>query len=143
MAYKLNQSQIDLINEKLPPQFAALKYSYPVSIYNAASYWDKPKFPQGYVPQNISIYYDESPNSPAIAWRNGRLERVRIEEIPIDPEVILTRVEALWVYIQVRGKIILDKTDGIQFPPELTQHELMLRKLVHAMSSGKYEESQG
>ena len=117
MAYKLNQYQIELINKKLPPQFAALKYSYPVSIYNAASYWDKPKFPQGYVPQNISIYYDESPNSPAIAWRNGRLERVRIEEIPIDPEVILTRVEALWVYIQVRGKIILDKTDGIQFPP--------------------------
>ncbi len=143
MADKLTQFQIDMINEKLPPQFAALKYRYPVSIYNAAIHWDKPKFPQGYVPKRIAIYYDESPNAPSISWRNGELIRVQIEEIPIDPDVTQVDIDYIWAYIRVRGKVILDRTEGVQFPPELTHHELMLRKLIRSLSSNNYKEFQG
>ena len=140
MAYKLNQFQINLINEKLSPQVAALKYRYPVSIYNAASHWDKPKFPQGYVPKQIAIYYAETPTAPSISWENGKLRRVQIEEIPVAPDVILVMVDNIWTYIQVQGKVILDRTKGIQFPPDLTDHELMLRQIVHSISSGNFKE---
>jgi hypothetical protein len=140
MAYKLNQYQIDLINEKLPPQFAALKYRYPVSIFNAAHHWDKPKYPQGYVPKRIAIYYDELPSSPSISWSDGKLNYVRIEEIPIDPDVTQVEVDDIWTYIRVQGQVVLDRTEGIQFPPELTQQELMLSRILHSMSSGNFKE---
>lgn len=140
MAYNLTQYQIDLIDKKLPPQFAVLKDRYPVSVFNAANHWDKPKFPQGYVPKQIAIYYDETPTCPSISWENGKLRYVRIEEIPVDPDVTLVRVEALWTYIRVQGQVILDRTEGVQFPPELTHHELMLRQILHSMSSGNFKE---
>lgn len=140
MAYELDQKQIDLIDEKLPPKFAALKSRYPSTIFNAADHWSYPKFPQGYVPQYISIYYQESAPCSAIYWRNGQLEKVDIEEIPIDPDVIQVMVDGSWAYIQVQGMKILDRTEGIQFPPELTQHELMLRRIIHSISSGNYKD---
>ena len=140
MAYPLNQYQIDLINKKLPAEFAALKYRYPVSIYNAASHWDKQKFHLGYVPKRIAIYYDESSDGPSVSWWRGEPMRVQTEEIPIKPDVIQVDVDYIWTYIQVQGKVILDRTQGIEFPPELTQPELMLRKLIHSISSGNYKE---
>lgn len=139
MAYKLNQKQIDLIDEKLPPKFAALKSRYPSTIFNAAIEWSRPKFPQGYIPQQISIYYQDSAPCSSISWGNGQLEKVDIEEIPINPEVIQVRVDGSWAYIQVQGMKILDRTEGVIFPPELTQHELMLRRIIHSISSGKYK----
>jgi|GEM_PF-1180755 len=140
MAYKLDQRQIDLIDEKLPPQFAALKSRYPSTIFNAANNWSKPKFPQGYIPKHIAIYYQESAPSASISWRNGQLDRVEIEQIPIDPDVTQVVVDGSWAYIQIKEKIILDRTEGVQFPPELTQHELMLRRLVRSISSGNYKD---
>ena len=139
MAYKLSRKQIDLIDEKLPPQFAALMSRYPSTIFNAAHHWDEPKFPQGYVPKRIAIYYQESAPASSIVWSNGQLEKVEIEEIPINPDVIQVMIEGTWGYIQVQGKVILDRTEGVQFPPELTQHELMLRRLIHSISSGNYK----
>ena len=65
-----------------------------------------------------------------------------IEDIPVAPDVTQVKLDNIWVYIQIGQHIILDRTVGIQFPPELTQHELMLKKLVHAMSSGNYKEFQ-
>lgn len=143
MAYPLNQYQIELINEKLPPQFAALKDRYPSTVFNAADGWSQPKFPQGYLPKDIIVYYGESAPSSAIRWQNGQLKKVLIEAIPVAPDVTQVKLDNIWVYIQIGQHIILDRTVGIQFPPELTQHELMLKKLVHAMSSGNYKEFQG
>ena len=143
MAYKLNQYQIDLIDEKLPPQFAALKYRYPSTVFNAAHQWDKPKFPQGYAPKRIAIYYQESAPTSAITWENGRLRKVLVEEIPVSPDVTQVMVDNIWTYICIGQQVLLDKTEGIKFPPELTHHELMLKKLVHAMSSGNYRDFQG
>lgn len=140
MTYELKQNQIDLINDRLPPQFAVLMSRYPSTIFNAAHHWDKPKFPQGYVPQRIAIYYQESAPAASIVWRNGQLEKVEIEQIPINPDVIQVMIEGTWGYIQVQGKVILDRTEGVQFPPELTQHELMLRRLIHSISSGNYKD---
>lgn len=140
MTYKLNQYQIDLINDKLPPQFAELKSRYPSTIFNAADHWSKPKFPQGYIPKHIAIYYQESAPAASISWRNGQLDYARIEEIPTDPDVTQVVVDGSWAYVQIQNKVILDRTSGIQFPPELTQHELMLRRLIHSISSGNYKD---
>ena len=140
MTYELKQNQIDLINDKLPPQFAALMSRYPSTIFNAALYWSKPKFPQGYVPKRIAIYYQESAPASSIVWSNGQLEKVEIEQIPIDPDVTQVLVDNVWTYIQVQDKVIIDRTEGVQFPPELTQHELMLRRLIHSISSGNYKD---
>lgn len=143
MAYKLIQYHLDIINKNLPPQFAALKDRYPSTIFNAADHWDKPKFPTGYVPKRISIYYQESAPSSAIAWENGRLAKLWIEEIPVHPDVTQVMVDNIWTYICVQGQVILDRTEGVQFPPELTQHELMLRRIIHSMSSGNFKEFNG
>lgn len=143
MAYKLNQYQIDLIDEKLPPQFAVLKNRYPSTVYNAADHWDKPRFPEEYIPNRIAIYYQESAPSSAITWENGRLKKVVVEEIPVSPDVTQVMVDNTWIYICIQQQVLLDRTKGIKFPPELTQHELMLKKLVHAMSLGNYKEFQG
>ncbi len=139
MAYKLSQARIDLINEKLPPRFAALKDRYPSTVFNAAHHWDKPKFPQGYVPTEISIYYQEMAIRPAIYWEKGRLEDVWIDEdVPVDPDVMVVKVDCIWTYIRIQQQVILDRTEGIQFPPELNQHELMLRFLMRQISAGKF-----
>lgn len=143
MAYKLTQYHLDIINKNLPPQFAALKDRYPSTVFNAADSWSQPKFPQGYTPKEVVIYYREFAPEAAIRWENGQLTKVLIEEIPVAPDVTQVRVDRIWVYIQIGKQTILDRTAGIQFPPELTHHELMLRKLVRAMSSGNYKESQG
>lgn len=133
---KLSQYKINLINEKLPPKFAALMHRYPDSIFNAADHWDKPNFPHGYVPTYISIYYDEVSPGPSIFWHEGNIRYVKIEDVPINPDVILVDVDNLWVYIRVQGQVILDRTEGIQFPPELTQQELMLKRIMRSIASG-------
>ena len=143
MAYKLTQYHLDIINKNLPPQFAALKDRYPSTVFNAADNRSKPKFPPGYLPKHIAIYYGESAQSSAIRWEEGRLTKVLIEEIPVAPDVTQVKVDWTWTYIRIGQQTILDRTEGIKFPPELTQHELMLRKLIHAMSSGNYKEFQG
>lgn len=143
MAYPLSQYHLDLISKNLPPQFAALKDQYPCTVFNAADHWDKPKFPQGYIPTQIAIYYQEAAITPAISWDNGHLRKVLIEEIPIDPDVTQVMVDNIWVYIRIQQQVFLDRTEGIQFPKELTHHELMLKKLVHSMSTGNYKEFTG
>lgn len=143
MAYKLIQYHLDIINKYLPPQFAALKNQYPSTIFNAADHWDRPKFPQGYVPKQISIYYEESAIRPAISWDNGRLEDVWVEEIPVDPDVTAVWVDGIWTYIRVRQQVILDRTEGVQFPPELSHHEIMLRRIIQQLRSGNFREFQG
>lgn len=143
MAYQLIQYHLDIINQNLPPQFAALKDQYPSTIFNAADHWDKPKFPQGYVPTEIEIYYQDSAIGPAISWQNGKLRYVTIEEIPVNPDVTAVMVDNIWTYIGVRHHVILDRTEGVQFPPELTHQELMLRQIIHSMTSGNFREFQG
>jgi len=139
MAYQLKKFHLDIINENLPPQFAALKDRYPSTIFNAADHWNKPKFPRGYVPERIAIYYQESAIRPAIYWENGRLEDIWIDEdIPVNPDVMVVRVDCIWTYIRIQQQVILDRTEGIQFPPELSQHELMLRFLMRQISAGKF-----
>ena len=136
MPKELSQYRINLINEKLPPKFAALMYRYPVSIFNAADHWDKPNFPHGHIPTYISIYYDEVSPGPSISWHKGKIRYVKIEDVPIDPDVTLVMADYVWVYIRVQGQVILDRTEGIQFPPELTQQELMLRRIIRSIASG-------
>lgn len=144
MAYKLTQAHLDIINENLPPIFVALKDRYPSTVFNAAHHWGKAKFPQGYVPKEIEIYYQESAIRPAIYWQNGQLEDVWIDEdIPANPDVMLVMVDNIWTYIRVQQQVILDRTAGIQFPPELSQHELMLRFLMRQISAGKVRHIQG
>lgn len=143
MAYKLTQYHLDIINKNLPPQLAAFKERYPSTVFNAADHWNKPKFPQGYVPKRITIYYQESAPTSAITWHNNRLKKVLLEEIPVSPDVTQVMVDNIWTYICIQHQVFIDRTEGVQFPPELTHHELMLKKLVHAMSSGNYKEFQG
>lgn len=142
MAYKLTQFHLDIIDQNLPPRFAALKDCYPSTIFNAADHWHEPKFPQGYVPKHIAIYYQESAPSYAVAWYQGQLE-VKLEEIPEDPDVTQVVVDSIWTYICVRGQVILDKTEGIQFPPALVNHELMLSQIMRQISSGNFRELKG
>jgi len=143
MAYRLTQAHLDIINQNLPPQFAALKDQYPSTIFNAADHWDKPKFPQGYVPKRLSIYYEESAKRPAISWQYGKLRYVTVEEIPVDPDVTQVMVDCIWTYIRVRHHVILDRTEGVQFPPELSHQELMLRQIIQQIRSGNFREFQG
>lgn len=140
MPYKLRKFHLDYINENLPPQFAALKDQYPSTVFNAAHHWNKPRFPNGYVPQRIAIYYQESAIRPAIYWENGRLEDVWIDaDISPHPDCMSVMVDCIWTYIRIQHHVLLDRTEGIQFPPELSQHELMLRHLMRQISAGNIQ----
>lgn len=141
MAYKLTRFHLDIIEQNLPPRFAALKDRYPSTIFNAADHWHKPKFPPGYLPQHIAIYYHESVPWCGISWYREHNEvEITLEEIPDDPDVTMMVVDTIWTYICVRGQVVLDRTHGIQFPPELINHELMLRQLMRKIASGQSKE---
>jgi len=143
MPYKLTEFHLKIINENLPPQFAALKDRYPSTVFNAAHHWNKPRFPHGYVPNDIAIYYQESAIRPAIYWEKGRLEDIWIDEdLPPHPDCMSVMVDCIWTYIRIQHHVLLDRTEGIQFPPELSQHELMLRHLMRQFSAGNIQRIQ-
>ncbi|NBD15519.1 MAG: hypothetical protein GVY04_05040 [Cyanobacteria bacterium] len=131
MAYEFSEKELADINEKLPPQYAALKDKYPVSIANAADDWDTPPYPEGYVPQSIDIYYQEHDAlGPGLTIEDGKIGSIQFNNWVNDSDVIGVEIDSSWAYIQVEGRVILNRIGGAVLPNVLQSPELLLKATI-------------
>lgn len=130
MAKELSPSELAEINEKLPPQYAALKDKYPVQIVNVADDWDTPPYPNGYVPQDIEVYYHAEGNGGDLYVRDGKLKSISLDSEVNDPEIIAVEIDGNWAYIQIEGRVILNRIGGAIFPDFLSKPDLLLRAII-------------
>lgn len=125
MTYELSPAQIEEIDSKLPPQFAALKDKYPVAISNAAEYYDAPPFEEGYVPEIIEVYYGEEADSAGILAWNGSVS-VDLNNYQPNSLVLMKQIDGQWAYIQIGSIILLDRAIGVVLPPIADESKFML-----------------
>lgn len=136
MAYELSPAQIEEIDSKLPPQFAALKDKYPQTIANVADFWDLPPYPTGYVPQFIDIYYeDDNYLKPAVAIENGKVTYVELEDPATDPTLIYMAIEDDPAYVQIEGRVIFNRLGGAFMPDVAINPEALLRSILNGISA--------
>lgn len=134
MAYELEPAEIEEINTKLPPQFAALKDKYPQTISNIARYWELPPYPPGYIPEDIDIYYvDDNFIDSAIAIEKGNLKFVQLEHTVVDPSLIYLAIESDPAYVQIEGKVIFNRLGGAVLPEVAINLEFMLRSILNGI----------
>ncbi len=125
MTYELSPAQIEEIDSKLPPQFAALKDKYPVAISNAAEYYDAPPFAEGYVPELIEVYYGEdADDSGVFAW-NGSVS-IKLDNYKPDSPVVMKQIDGQWAYIQIGSIVLLNRAGGVVLPPIADKSKFML-----------------
>ena len=129
MPYHLSPHQIEEIESKLPPQYAALKDKYPVAISNAAESWDKPPFPPGYIPRSIDVYYADEADGPDICLENGELTFINLRDASPESTVIQVDINGSWSYIQIEGRVILNRLVGVVLPDVLV-HPAVLMEVV-------------
>ena len=114
-----------LIQSKLPPQFADMRYKYPNAIWNAADCWNDAPLPANYKPNRIEIYYADKADTPHIHFENGE-----IKYINLPAEVRLMQVIQVWIdgecrYVEVEGQTILNKLGNVQLPqPKVTANTI-------------------
>ena len=136
MPYELDAAQIEEINSKLPPQFAALKDKYPLTICNVAEFWDLSGYPEGYIPEWIDIYYKDEPTMQAdISIRDGQLTYVELEDPVTDPSLIYMTIEDDPAYVQIEGKVIVNRLKGVVLPDALVNSEVMLRSILSGIAA--------
>lgn len=121
--------EIKLIEDTLPPQFAALKDKYPYAVLNTADYWAEPPFPQGYVPYSVDVYYGDDVASPDIAIEDGKLTNIRFpEELEAQlSQVVQIEVDGRWAFIQVEGIVLLNHLEGVLMPDVLIDTSTLIK----------------
>lgn len=133
MVYELSPTQLEEISRKLPPQFASLKDKYPSTIYNAAEAWNLSPYPEGYVPKTIEVYYEDETNKPAMFIDNGLLTYIEIEDPVADPTMIMMEIDAHPAYIQIKGRIILNRIGGAVLPAVAVSAEALLKSVLNGL----------
>jgi hypothetical protein len=132
-ADKLSLEELKEIEEKLPPQFAALKDKYPVTIAAVARDWDKPSYPQGYRPQLIEIYYEDDCDSAIFIW-NGELVSLELEESVANPSFTVVDIDDETAYVQIEGRVILNRLGRAILPNVALDPEIFLRSALGKLS---------
>lgn len=131
MTYELSPAQIEEIDTKLPPQFAALKDNYPVAISNAAEYYDAPPFEEGYVPEVIEVYYGEEADGAGILAWNGRVS-IDLNNYQPGASVLMKQIDGQWAYIQIGSIVLLNRAGGVILPPIAEESDFMLDLMPEA-----------
>lgn len=134
MAVQLSPYELNLIAKKLPPQFAALKEKYPVAIVNAADDWDRKPCPEGYAPKMIEVYYKDEADIPSLFIENGELTFLDPEDNLADTTLIMMSIDDHWAYIQVEGRVILNRIGGAILPDVVVRPEVLLMSMMSAIS---------
>lgn len=122
MVYQLSDAQISEIERKLPPEVAAFKEQYPVTIALLADYYHAPPFPQGYQPKLIEIYFDELADGPGIIYQHDRGLTFDFDFYQSNPSTLFMDVDHEVAYIRLGSSVLLNRSEGIVLPdisPEL------------------------
>ena len=128
---KLSSEELKEIAEKLPPQFAALKELYPITIAAVARDWDKPPYPEGYLPKSVEVYYNEEARGPALCIDNNQLTYVELEEPVTDPNLVILDIDDDTAYVQIQGRVILNRIGGAVLPDVAVNPETWLRSVIN------------
>lgn len=115
---------------KLPAGIAALAEKYPVDIVSAAEYWDMPPLPEGYVPDNIEIYYDDH-YQPYLSIECGKLTSFQLREPGNEPTTVVVMLDHNWAYAQIEGRVILDRLGGVVLPDVLLNPVSLLQTVLN------------
>jgi hypothetical protein len=129
MTYEFCEYDLKLI-AKLPPSIQALKEKYPVSIVNAAEYWDEPPLPEGYIPGDVEVFYGDDVNDSDLLILNGNLDSFTLEEPEGEPPVMSVLIDGSWAYIQIEGQIILNRLGGVALPDVLVDPAALLQSVL-------------
>ncbi len=130
---KLNEYHRDLITKNLPPEIAALADRYPSDVLNAAIWRSRP-IPKEF--KNVEFWYgDSNDTNPDITISDGIpifwLERPE----GYNPPVRALQVDSKWVFIEIEGRVALDRLDEITLPPIVSDPTLLLSGLLKLRSS--------
>lgn len=133
MEHKLTQRQLEDIKE-LPLEFQLLAQKYPNSIASAALDWSEPPLSESEPITEISVYYTDDGEEPDIFINHqGELEDF-ITNIPHSNDVLCISVSGRWAYIELEGKVILDRIKNFQLPlvkvnPKVLEPLLLLKSI--------------
>jgi hypothetical protein len=125
--YPLSDDDWQRITAKFPPDIAVLAHNYPCEIYNALEALDNEPLPNNYIPQAIDVYNDVDEEAIFQVWE-GKLERY----VPTERKnaaAIQVGIDGNWVYIEIEGRVILDKLGGVILPFVNVTESLVLELL--------------
>ena len=125
MFQPLTERELEQIRRRLPRDIQAYKDKYPQAVYNVSEAWGASPFPHGYIPESISIYYSDDPSGTDIAFQNGKLRNFDLEPSK-DKDVIKVSIDDEWAYIQVGGKVLLDRLGEVILPDILLEQKALL-----------------
>ena len=129
--YKLSDIELQEIATKMPPDIVALSNKYPIEVLNAAEFLETPPLPDNYTPKIVEIYYANT-ESPGVFIKEGKLENYVIREPDKDRNLIAVMLDYEWTYIQIEGKVILNRLGGVILPDVLIDP----KTLIHSDLAG-------
>lgn len=91
---------------------------------NADEYVDILPFPIGYQPQEIEVFFGDSPIDSAYHYKNGEWIALNLENIGDEP-VLQILIDDQWTFIQAGSKVLLDRLGGVQLPLIPNQEHLI------------------
>lgn len=126
--YPLGDDDWQRITAKFPPDIAVLAQKYPCEIYNALDALDSEPLPHNYIPKAIDVYNDVDDEPVFQVWE-GELERYVPSERK-NAAAIQVGSDGNWVYIEIEGKVILNKLGGVILPEVNITESLVLELLL-------------
>ena len=121
----LTKQELEQIRKRLPPRIQALKDKYPQAVYNVSEAWGLKPYPHGYIPESIDIYYADDPTGADISFFEGKLISFDLEPSK-DKDVIKMSVDDEWAYIQVGGRVLLNRLGEVILPEMLLEQKTLL-----------------
>ncbi|NBD15518.1 MAG: hypothetical protein GVY04_05035 [Cyanobacteria bacterium] len=128
MASQMSEADLAKAREKLPPSFLGFKDQYPVSLTNAVDEWDTPPYPEGYIPHSVDVYFQEDALGPDLIIEAGKLKSLNFDAWADSPDVIVVEIDDQFAYIQLEGRVILDRLGGVVLPDVFVDPELLLKE---------------
>jgi len=130
---KLTESDRELIARNLPPEIAALAERYPSDVLNAAI-WRSKSLPSTF--KTVEFWYgDSNDTNPDIIISDGILRFWMERPDGYNPPVCALQLDSKWVFIEIEGKIALDRLNEITLPPIVSDPTLLLSGLLKLRSS--------
>ncbi len=130
--HQLSSWELEEIETKLPPQFAALKNRYPTAVAAAAEYWDVTPYPGGYIPETIEFFYSEDRSIPfphAIV-KDGVLTHIEPMVITAVDNMVGFSIDDHPAYVRVEGRVILNRIDNVLLPEVITNPDLWAKAIA-------------
>ena len=124
---------------QLPDEIKKYHQEYPRTVRDIGSVWGKPAYPDGYQPESRRVYYgDYSSRGSAISVYNGQIDRID-PDANKDSPVTKVLVDGDWAYIEIGGRVFIDRLNGIEFPTAIASPASVVEAIVRQRREGDEE----